>query len=159
MSIFFQIYMFLNMHWIKAYGTLATLKLFLSLDNKGARGPQVTKQDARDSVTVAMLWSMPRNAEKVKQIFFLGTRTHARECYVYQERRRGSWPEKTCWGMPGFLFFCFVELCKRSFLEKFIVFRNNLIFWKKFRLLEMSGKTLELSWDVHRDILMGHLNP
>jgi hypothetical protein len=53
---------------------------FLSLDNKGARGQQVTKKHARDSIPVAMLGSMPRNAEKEKEIFFLGTRTHARGC-------------------------------------------------------------------------------
>ncbi len=44
---------------------------FLSLDNKGARGQQVTKKHARDSITVAMLGSMPRNAEKEEKIFFL----------------------------------------------------------------------------------------
>jgi hypothetical protein len=46
---------------------IKNIETFLSFNNKGARGPQVTKKDARDNVTLAMLRSMPRGARCIEK--------------------------------------------------------------------------------------------
>jgi hypothetical protein len=48
---------------------IKNIETFLSLNNKGARGPQVTKKDDRDNVTLATLGSMPKNIEKEQKSF------------------------------------------------------------------------------------------
>jgi hypothetical protein len=48
---------------------IKNIETFLSLNNKAARGPQATKKDARDNVTVAMLGSMQRNVKKKQKSF------------------------------------------------------------------------------------------
>jgi hypothetical protein len=107
---------------------------FLSRDNKGARGQQVTKKHARDSITVAMLGSMPRNAEKEEKIFFLAQgRMPGGARWIKKEEEGGS--EKTCWEMPGF--FSFLELWKSLFFSC-----NNFIFSKVITIARGVGKDI-----------------
>jgi hypothetical protein len=95
-------------HQVKVLGsTLGTLKLFFPLNNKGARVRHVTKKDARDSVTVAMLGSVKRNAEIEKESFSWAQGLMPGGAKCIKKVRRGFWGNMLRDARMYFLFLIF----------------------------------------------------